>query len=280
MTAFTPAFRRTVDQISSARLHLVPLIQHAVRECAFPDPFTVTFEGYTAQRAPDGWFHPSSHPTLDERKLYYYLTESDSWADDLFDYGPRMSVLMGSATHDIFQHTMINIGLLLKPKGICRCCLRPHGVGPGECNEWGVSDAALRRRGHIDGLLTLPGWGVGEGVFDLKTCSPPVIRGIQDHDLGAFKKKWPKYYGQAQEYLALTGKLQAMVLFLAMSEGWEMREFTIPRDDVYIAALERKYRSVLNHVEAGVAPPVACCSGGAAARRCPATTCPVKIGMP
>jgi hypothetical protein len=275
---FTPSFLRTAD-LSGDR-HLTPLIENLVRECAFPDPFTVTFEGYTASRKPDGWFHPSSHPAMDERKLYLYLTEPDKWADSTFEYGPRMSVLMGSATHDIFQHAMIEAGLLLKPTGTCVCCLLPHGYGPSQCPEWGVRDFILGRRGHMDGLLVLPGWGeYGEGVWDLKSCAPPVIRGIQDNDLGTFKAKWPKYFGQMQEYLALTGKQQGMVTFLAMSEGWEMREFTILRDDAYIARLEAKYRSVRNHAAQGVIPPVVCCSTPARARRCPATGCPVKTGL-
>lgn len=277
-SSFTPAFRRTIDQLGSNDLHLVPVIENAVRECAFPDPFTVTFAGYTATRKPDGWFHPSTHPTLDERQLYFYLAEPDKWTDSEFDYGPRMSVLMGSACHELFQHVLIEIGVLAKPRGTCVCCMRPHGFGPGECNEWGVRDDTLKRRGHMDGLIEdgLPSWG--DGIWDLKTCAPPVIRGIAHNDLAVFKTKWPKYWAQAQEYMALTGKRQAMVLFLAMSEGWDMREFTIPRDDAYIARMEAKYRSVLQHVESGQVPIVPCCSGGATARKCPAAACSVKIG--
>lgn len=275
---FTPAFRRMADM--SQKLHLVPLIENAVRECAFPDPFGVTFHGYEAKRKPDGWFHPSTHPTMDERQLYFYLAEPDRWVEETFEYGPRMSVLMGSATHEILQHVMTEMGILLPPTGICLCCQRPHGTGPGQCNEWGVRDETLGRRGHLDGLAAITGWGDwNEGVVDIKTCAPPVIRGIDHHDLPTFKTKWPKYYAQMQEYLALTGKRQGLVLFLAMSEGWDMREFTIPRDDVYIARLEAKYRAVRNYVEAGTVPPVACCSGGARARRCPATACPIKIGL-
>ena len=116
-------------------------------------------------------------------------------------------------------------------------------------------------------------------MFDLKSCAPPVIRGIESHDLDAFKLKWPKYFGQAQEYLAMTGKTKALILFLAMSEGWVMREFTIPRDDLYIARLEAKYRRVRAYVADGTPPPVACCSTKAAARKCPATACTIKIGI-
>ncbi|MEU6362237.1 hypothetical protein [Streptomyces albidoflavus] len=278
MTTFTPSFRRVATL--SRDLHLVPLIENAVRECAFPESFTITFEGYSATRAPDNWFHPSTHPTMDERRLYHYLAHPDRWVEEPFDYSPRMSVLMGTATHELFQHVLIKLGLLLEPKGICVCCLRPHGTGPGQCDEWGVRDDTLGRRGHMDGLLDLPGWGeTGDGVFDLKTCAPPVIRGVDHNDLAAFKRKWPKYWAQAQEYMALTGKRQTLVLFLAMSEGWDMREFTIPRDDAFIARLEAKYRTVRAHVERGTPPPVACCSGGATARRCPATACTVKIGL-
>jgi hypothetical protein len=58
-----------------------------------------------------------------------------------------------------------------------------------------------------------------------------------------------------------------------------MREFTIPRDDLYIARLEAKYRAVRSFVADGTPPPVACCPGGAKARKCPATACTVKIGI-
>ncbi|THA72459.1 hypothetical protein E6R60_26370 [Streptomyces sp. A0642] len=276
MTAFVPNFTRIAAQTQTLRL--VPLIENAVQACAFPDPFTVTFRAYSANRKPDGWFHPSSHPTMDERKLYYYLADPDRWVDSTFEYGPRMSVLMGSASHDLIQHVMTKMGLLLAPKGICVCCARPHGHGIGQCNEWGVRDDTLKRRGHIDGFIDLPDFD-GIEVWDLKTCAPPVIRNIEHNDLEAFKKKWPKYYGQAQEYMALTGKLQAVILFLAMSEGWVMREFTIPRDDAYIARTEAKYRTVLRYVDLGTPPPVACCSGGARARDCAAASCPVKIGL-
>lgn len=278
MTAFTPSFRRVADL--GGKLHLVPLIENAIRECAFPDKFVVTFQSYEATRKPDGWFHPSSHPTMDERKLYHYLAEPDAWVEEKWESGPRMAVLMGSAMHDVYQTVMTEMGLLRAPTGTCVCCMRPHGTGPGQCNEWGVRDDRLQRRGHIDGFLDLPGWGDDDdGVWDLKTCAPPVIRGIQDNDLEAFKRKWPKYYGQMQDYLALTGKRFGMVLFAAMSEGWEWREFTIPRDDAYIARLEAKYQSVLNHVALRTPPAVPCCSGGAKARKCPATDCPIKIGI-
>ncbi|GAA1978958.1 hypothetical protein [Kitasatospora viridis] len=273
---FTPAFRRTVDLLT--RLHLVPLVEAAIRDCRFPEVFEVTFRNYQADRPPDGWFHPSTHPTMDERQLYYYLAEPDRWIREPFEYGSRMAVMMGTATHDLMAAALTEIGVLSPPKGTCVACGRPHGRDAGQCGEWGVIDPVLRRRGHLDGLLTLPTWG--EGIYDLKTCSPMVIKGIQDHDLAAFKARWPGYYGQQQEYMALSGKRQALVLFLGLSQGWPMKEFTIPRDEEYIVALEAKYRAVRNYVDAGQVPPVACCPGGARARRCPATACPIKRGTP
>jgi hypothetical protein len=278
VTAFTPTFRRVAAQ--SQKLVLIPLIENAVQQCAFPKQFTVTFEAYEAKREPDGWFHPSTHPTMDERKLYYYLARPEKWDEEEFDYGPRMSVLMGSAMHDIVQAVMTKMGLLVPPKGTCVCCGKPHGRGKGKCNEWGVRDDILGRRGHMDGLLDIPGWcEPGDGIFDLKTAAPMAIRGIESHDLDAFKAKWPKYYAQAQEYMALTGKLKAMILFLAMSDGWKMLEFEIPRDDLYIARMEAKYRAVRSYVDSGTPPPIACCNTRAAARKCPATACLVKIGL-
>lgn len=275
---FTPSFRRGA-QVNKDQV-LIPLIENSVQQCAFPTNFTVRLRSYAAKREPDGWFHPSTHPTMDERQLYYYLAHPDKWDEPEFEYGPRMSVLVGTVMHEVVQAVMIKMGLLIPPKGTCVCCGKPHGKGKGKCDEWGVRDDLLKRRGHMDGLLDLPGWcEPGGAIFDLKTCAPPVIRGIENHDLDLFKAKWPKYYGQAQEYMACTGKTKALILFLAMSEGWQMREFTIPRDDLYIARLEAKYKAVLTYVEMGTPPPVACCNTKAAARRCAATACPIKIGL-
>ena len=276
--AFTPSFRRVASL--DRDLVLIPLIENAVQQCAFPKNFTVTLESYAAKREPDGWFHPSTHPTMDERKLYYYLARPEKWDEDEFDYGPRMSVLMGTVMHDVMQVVMTKLGLVVPPKGTCVCCGKPHGRGKGKCDEWGVRDDNLGRRGHMDGLLDIPGWcKPGDAIFDLKTCAPPVIRGIESHDLDAFKLKWPKYYAQAQEYMALRVNLKGMIVFVWMRDGWQMRELSLTRDDLYIARLEAKYRIVRRHVEMGTPPPVACCSTRAAARKCPATACTVKIGI-
>jgi hypothetical protein len=169
------------------------------------------------------------------------------------------------------------MGVLLEPTGTCVSCGRPHGRGDNQCSEWGVCDPVLRRRGHIDGLTELPTLD-GVGVYDLKSCNPMVLKDITDHDIQAFRKRWPYYYSQMQEYLALTGKAWGIVLFLGVSQGWPTKEFLIPRDEAYITALEAKYRTVRQYEAAGTLPPVACCAGGATARKCPATTCPIKIG--
>jgi hypothetical protein len=275
---FVPNFRRV--EAFGRDLVLAPLIENAVQQCLFPKNFTVTLEAYAAKREPDGFFHPSTHPTMDERQLYYYIAHPEKWEESEFEYGPRMSVLAGSVMHVVVQTVMTKMGLLVAPKGTCVCCGKTHGLRRGQCDEWGVRDDILGRRGHIDGLLDIPGWcQPGDVVFDLKTCAPPVIRGIEDHDLQAFIDKWPKYYGQAQEYMALTGKLRALILFLSMSEGWVMREFVIPRNDLYIARMEAKYKAVRSYVELGTPPPIACCSTKSAARKCSASSCPVKIGL-
>lgn len=262
--------------ITNQELHLVPLLENAIRECSFPDEFNVGFRQYKADRKPDGWFHPSTHPTMSERQLFYYLTRPDEWVRQPFEYGSRMSVMVGTAMHDLIGAALIKLGVLIEPTGTCVSCGKPHGRGPGECSEWGVIDHVLRRRGHLDGRLELDTWG--RGPFDLKTCTPMVLKDIQDNDVEHFKRKWPYYYGQQQDYIDLEGADQTLVLFLGMSQGWPMREFTIPRDQPYIDAMKAKYQAVRNYEASGTVPPVACCSGGAVARKCEATACPVKIG--
>ena len=53
-----------------------PILHNYLFDAQFPD-FTIKFQKGDQQRAPDGWFHPSTHPLWDERSLYLYLKHPD-----------------------------------------------------------------------------------------------------------------------------------------------------------------------------------------------------------
>jgi hypothetical protein len=254
--------------MASKNLLLKPLLYKYFHEAQFPDEFTVTFKKETTgDRRPDDWFHPSAHPLMTVRQLYYYLTDPDGYEGWRPDYTLRMSVLMGSALHDFIEMGLIDLGMLLKPSGTCVACGRPQ---PSQCKEFGAIDRRTRSRGHTDGLLK-----DGRG-FELKSAAPQAIGTIADNDLEAFRKKWPYYYGQQQEYQRMMGLEESIVLFFGMGNPWEMREFVIPRDIAFQVETERKYLEAREAAEKGIVPPACCGPRSKMSRECPATGCEMK----
>lgn len=249
---------------------VIPLLYGYLEGGKLPDPLTVKVQGGTGDRPPDGWFHPSEHPLLTERQLYYYLTDPESWEPEPFGYTIKMSALIGSVVHEIVETALKDLGYLVEPKGTCLAC----GLAqPVQCREHGASDLTTRSRGHMDGLIVIGGSPRG---FELKTAMPRVITHIRNNDVEAFKIKWPYYYAQIQEYMRMTGLTSYKVLFWAMGNPWDMREFTIEADIVFQLQVRTRYLKARDAVTAAEPPMVCCNPGSAKSKSCPARACPVK----
>lgn len=253
---------------------VVPLLRLHLAQGDFPEGMTVAMPG-KGSRKPDGWFHPSTHPTMAERKLYHYLAHPDEWEPEPFGLEGRMSVTVGTLMHGVCRVILEDIGLWQRPTGTCPCCGRPHGDGPGECDEPGVADPVLKRRGHMDGVLMLPTLGmVG---YDLKTINHFSVQKMPDMDLEYMRAKHPYYYGQMQEYMALSGLRLMVMAFVGMGFPWHMREVHVPYDPEYVLRTEAKYRRVLAAVEAGRPPKEPCCAPYSPdAKSCAASRCELK----
>lgn len=249
---------------------IIPILYGYLERGGLPDPFTVVVRGGTGNRKPDGWFHPSTHPLMTERQLYYYLADPEHWEKPPFDYTIKMSATIGSVVHDIVETALKDLGYLIEPKGVCVACGRPQ---PQECREHGAIDLKTGSRGHMDGVVLLR--GVLKG-FEFKTSHPRAIQNIESNDVAAFRKKWPYYYSQVQEYLRMTGMSQYKVLFWSMGNPWDMREFTIFPDLEFHLLTERKYLAVREMVAAGEMPQPCCVERSKESKECPALRCPRK----
>ncbi len=159
------AFKTFADSVAND-LVVRPLIEPYLVAAKFPKYFKVEFRDEGLPRRPDNLFHPSTHPVMPERKLFYYLTEPEAWIPEEMAYENRMAVIMGTAVHSFIQMCMYDAGILLKPEGTCALCRKPHGARKGQCDEFGVYDPVLGRGGHMDGILSIEGWG--RGLFEFK----------------------------------------------------------------------------------------------------------------
>lgn len=260
----TPAFRRAVADLSRGVV-LKPLVQAALFDGKVPR-FTLEVgeDDHALDFGPDGFFHPSTHPLMAARQLYWYLTEPDEWISERFEYMGTLSVTIGKIMHRFIQGVLWDLGVLVAP-------------GPDD-EEPQALCGATGATGHYDGelSLTIPTHvDQHRQLLEFKTASP-MTKFPDDLDLEAFKRKYPQYYAQVQEYLRMTGLRLAVVLMFAMGYPWEMREFHIPYDPAFAEGVADKYVMVRAHVEAGEMPPACCAPGSSQARQCPArTVCPV-----
>lgn len=207
------------------------------------------------ERGPDSWFHASTHPGASDAELLAYLRGAGMDSHDDFGYIGRLSVMFGTIMHEVTRAGLVKAGIYVPvPRGTCPACGLEQ---PRVCREHGASHPETRSRGHLDAILNLnpvrnmgsPGfcslasehiWG-----FDFKTIKPMVLVKAPDMDLGFFRAKWPKYWWQAQEYMRLTGLARYIVLFMAMGNPWDMREYHIFADPAAAMEIEAKYRRVL-----------------------------------
>lgn len=184
-TTLTPNFQRTVDLFAQEKLVLKPLIEAYLVQARFPDKFSVTFHKAGVARKPDGWFHPSTHPTWPARMLYYYLTAAKEMEEEQLSYESRMAITMGTAVHAFVEMCIRDAGLMVPLTGTCPACGRAHGTRRGQCDEYGVADTSVGVRGHMDGVLRInsPGetW-VPEhpGVFEFKCLAPETPVSMAD----------------------------------------------------------------------------------------------------
>lgn len=247
-------FKKIGDEVRSGAV-IAPMLKLYLDRGEWPRNFTVTLPGGTGERKPDGYFHPSTHPTMSAPELYIYLTDYQRYLDnkDPFSGEARMSMTVGTILHSLNRTALIDLGLWDIPEGRCPCCKRLYGDGPGKCDEPGVYDGEHGQRGHMDGILNLPKHTKPVG-YDLKTINAFAFNKAKP-GLEFFKGNWPKYYGQGQSYLSMRPDLDEIIfLFQQIGYPWGMIEYRVPRDDLYIEAMLAKYRRVREAVAAGIMP--------------------------
>lgn len=256
----SPTFRRLLTGAQGGEI-LVPLIQAFLWNPRFPQ-FEITIPEFKP-RPPDGWFHPSTHPLMNERQLYYYLAEPDRLLPEVFDPTSTMAVTQGHFWHEVIQMVGIETGFLkLNPDPI-------PGINPA---EWFWFDEQTRSRGRCDGL-TSDKICPDEEVFEFKTMMGQRARKIPQgrpdspEVEAAFRAMAPDYYAQAQEYMRLSGRRRWRAVILSLEYPFPMREIVLRYDHVFAREIEIKYRKVVQAV-ADQRPPQFCCGGGKIARNC------------
>ena len=230
------------------------------------------------QRLPDGWFHPSEHPTWPERMLYYYLAFPNKMVPEPAEMNKVLAVTQGIFWHYFTQSCLEDMALLR--------VVNPRGRNAWDRVEKYVEDKRLFSRGSMDGVVnsdnisTLPS---DEG-FEFKTMSVAKMSGCprgapDDQDrLLWWKNKNPEYYAQNQEYLRMSGLHFMRVLILGLQSPFPMIELQVPYSYGEAMKVADKYGRVIQALADRNIPDPCCAPRSQQAIECPArNVCPVGL---
>lgn len=250
-STLSPQFR---NLMSSARRQeiVLPAIRTYLFQANFPG-FEVHMPGTAeSKREPDGWFHPSTHPSWPARQLYYYLVAPELLVVEPMDLLGTMATTAGTFWHAFLQACLLDQGII-------------------EAVEVEVEDEETGSRGSLDGRLN-----TGDG-WEFKTMNPMKMSRI--NTVVDFIERCPDYYMQAIEYMRLSGYPRMVFTILNTSYPFDMKELIIPYERSEGERIREKYLIVRQAV-ADQRLPMPCCSmGSKMIETCPARlTCPVATG--
>jgi len=243
----------------TAGLIIKPLLRNYLFDASFPD-FDLHFRKRDlGARKPDGWFHASTHPLMNEKALYTYLAEPENFPTEVMQPGNTLAVTYGKVFHELLQVCLEDMGFLPKELQVCTTC-----PPEADCHEPSVVDEVCGERGHTDGFLDLsslkhiPADKV-ESNLELKSANDGFgkLTALPDLDLALFRKRWPEYYAQQQSYLRMSGKKWTILIVMEHQFPFTMREFHIPYDPGFSAGVAAKYQRV-RQAAADQAPPRCC----------------------
>lgn len=260
MTKPSPNFTKTLASIGRNEV-VVPALRSALWKPDFKS-FTVTVDGFE-ERPPDGWFHPSTHPLWNEVMLYYYMTNYERMIRDPFDHSSTLAVTAGTFFHTFVQNVLVEENVLELQPEVCGC-----GRKHPERAEVYLVDEESKSRGHSDGVVF-----EGSG-FEFKTMNPMKLGRVPKGGptekvvLDWFKNSCSDYYAQAQEYLRLSGRERMIVVILALTYPFEIREIHVPYDRPYAYGVRDKFKRVIQAVADGQPPRCQCAPTDA--KSCPA----------
>jgi len=272
MVIHKPVFSSVLARLQADDL-ILPYFESSMLADNWPEKYTIEIdsspyyglcdpEGEVHETGPgDGMFHPSTHPLLGARQLWYMF--HPVFASQLVwekrTITSMLTLAMGSALHGVFQTQMQMSNLVVEEDIEFEYVNKDHNV-----------------RGRIDFIVGHPVHG--RLPVELKTMNTYSYRALTE-----IKPSW-----DAQLSIALTEAGYDFGILMLVEAGWpyNMREFRVRRNDALVSEIYEKYHYVLESVELDTPPRYCCAPGSAQMKECPARfLCHLKdevvdMGMP
>lgn len=223
---------------------IVPMLENELTADEWPDEYIIRVN--TKKHTPrPGYFHPSVHPLMGARELYYRMHPAtrDLMVPERRLAKDHMLLSMHVAAHAIVQ-TKMEMAKIVRPENI----------------EWSYVDEIHKIRGRIDFIVDHP--TVGQLVVEMKGQNPYNFRTQNE-----VKPEW-----DAQGSLAAVnyGKDHYVLLLFCMGMPFEFKEFYQPVNTALVEETYAKFDYVMDCI-ARDTPPRHCCSPDSITmNRCPA----------
>lgn len=243
---------------------ILPYFEVGMLADTWPNRYSIEVDsspyyGLDEEGKPDGYFHPSTHPLLGERELYYrfHPDTRDNLVFERNSVQKQMMFAMGSAGHAVLQTQMTMTGLIKDPRW-------GYDIEREYINE------EHHVRGRIDWLCEHPNGT--RLVVEFKTRSPWLFK----------KQKEPETSWVAQLNLGLDAMDEDLGVLLMMEAGypWTLQEFHVRRDRELLASIYAKFDRVRAAIAANEPPRYCCAPGSKEMDACPARySCWLKEGV-
>jgi hypothetical protein len=226
---------------------ILPYFENAIISESWPDEYDIKVDSRPYYGKGDGYFHPSTHPLMGERQLYY-MFHPDTAADMVWERPSLMREMwfaMGSALHAVLQTQMQQCGLVptCDPK---QCWGGVHVCGNVE-REY-VNDEH-KVRGRIDWVVNHPNGSV----------IPVEFKTINSWGYKSTKEPKAEWLAQLNMALDNTGHDFGVLLMAERGGQFGMREFHVKRDQELIDSIYAKFDRVREAIAANE-PPKYCCA--------------------
>ncbi|QGJ94943.1 Cas4 family exonuclease [Gordonia phage RedWattleHog] len=232
-----------------SRQIVMPYLENAFHQDEWPDEYSILVdsedyygltdeEGVTHPTGPgDGYFHPSSHPLMTARELYYryHPDLAGLVVPERRSLTSHMTLAAGTAMHAVIQTQLYMAGILMRGETDEDFEWTPQPENPDVVGrwvkknpyEWEYINRRHMVRGRMDGRLRHP---QGEIGFEFKSQNSRAFR-FQDVE----KDEW-KY--QTNLGLDACGLDRGVVLVMELGYPFNFKEFPITRnttllDEVY-----------------------------------------------
>lgn len=221
---------------------VIPHLERALFSDTWPESYNIPVDlgRHTPPPAGEiGWFYPSVHCLMDQRRLYYEMHPRyrPLLPKEKFSMSAIWSMIMGTAAHSIVQTQLLMAGKIVTTDDI----------------EVRARSEERRVRARLDFLFTK-----ADG-----TKIPVEMKTQNSRAYSQTKEALPSWECQLQVTMDLLGYEEGVLFVCEMGYPWDKREFRVRRDEKLLDTIYDKWATVLEAVKADN-PPKHCCEEGSA----------------